>query len=71
MIEKIWIGSLFGCLVAQLVGSLVGWWQTYADTNVTLAFEDAQLIPPLSRKEINLGHIWDIFWTYLGHIKDI
>ena len=29
----------------------VGWLQRWADTNVTLAFEDAQVIPPFSREE--------------------
>ena len=36
-----------------LVRSLVVgcWLQRWADTNVTLAFEDAQVIPPFSREE--------------------
>ena len=30
---------------------LVGWLQNWANTNVTLAFEDAQVITTLSREE--------------------
>ena len=33
------------------VRRLVGWLQRWAETNVTLAFEDAQVIPPLSRED--------------------
>ena len=33
------------------VGWLVGWLQRWADTNNTLAFEDAQFIPPFSGEE--------------------
>ena len=47
-------------------------------TDDTLAFEDAQVIPPLSREDTYLGHIWDIFGricdisgTFLGNIWDI
>ena len=34
-----------------LFGRLVGWLQCWADTYVTLAFEDAQVIPPFPREE--------------------
>ena len=35
-----------------MFGRLVGWSsQRWADINVTLAFEDAQVIPPFSREE--------------------
>ena len=34
-----------------LVGWLVGRLQRWADTNVTWAFEDAQVIPPFSKEE--------------------
>ena len=32
---------------------LVGWLQCWGYTNVTLAFEDAQIFPPLSREKNN------------------
>ena len=38
-------------LVYLLVGWSVGWLQRWADTNVTLAFEDAQIIPSFSDNE--------------------
>jgi hypothetical protein len=38
-------------LVGRSVHSLVGWLQCWADTNITLAFEDAQVIPPFYREE--------------------
>jgi hypothetical protein len=41
--------------------------QRWADTNVTLAFENAQVIPPFSREDTFLGHNLN----YLGHIRDI
>ena len=34
-----------------LFGWLVDWSQRWADTNGTLAFEDAQVIPPFSMEE--------------------
>ena len=40
-------------------------------TDITLVFEDAQVIPPFTREETYLGHIWDILAIYLGHICDI
>ena len=40
--------SLFGHVS---VGWLVGWLQRWADNNVTLAVQDAQVIPPFSREE--------------------
>ena len=63
-IKKIWNGSIFG----QLFGWSVGWSQRWADTYVTLAFDVAQVIPPLYREETYLGHIWDISETDLVHI---
>ena len=42
-----------------LVGRLIGWSQRWADTNITLAFEDAQVIPPFSREETD-----DTYDTY-------
>ena len=50
-IKKIWNGSIFGQLFGRSVGLSVGWWQRSADTNATLAFEDAQVIQPFSREE--------------------
>ena len=50
---------------------LVACLQRWVDTKVTLAFEDAQVIPPFSREETYHGHISDISGTYLRHIKDI
>ena len=74
MIEEIWIGSIFGWLFGQLFSLVFGRFQRWADTNVTLAFANTQVIPPLSREETYLGqilaivrHIWDI----LGNIWDI
>ena len=40
-------------------------------TDVTLAFEGAQVTPPFSREEIYLRHIWVIYKTYLGQSWDI
>ena len=34
-----------------VLGQLVSWLQRWADTSVTLAFGDAQIIPPYSRDE--------------------
>ena len=54
MIEKIRRGTIF-----LAVGRL----QRLADTNVTLAFEDTQVIPPFSREETFLGHVLNISGT--------
>ena len=45
--------------------------QRWADTNVTLAFENAQVIPPFSREETFLGHSLNISGAYQGHFWDI
>ena len=62
---------LKGCIFGWLVVRLVGWSQRRAETNVTMAFEDAQVILHLSRKKKYLLHIWDISKSYLGDICDI
>ena len=41
--------------------------QRWADTNVTLAFENAQVIPPFSREETFLVHNLNISGAYQGH----
>ena len=61
--EALYLGS-------WLFGWLVDWSQRWADTNGTLAFEDAHVILPFSREETYLGHIWVISGTYLGHILE-
>ena len=38
-------------LYIRVLSRLIGWLQRWADTNLTLAFEDAQVIPPFSREE--------------------
>ena len=45
--------------------------QRWADTNVTLPFENAQVIPPFSREETFLGHNLNISGAYQGHFWDI
>ena len=45
--------------------------QRWADTNVTLAFENALVIPPFSREKTVLGHILNISVAYQGHFWDI
>ena len=47
---------------------LVIWSQRWADTNVTLAFEGAQVILPFPMEDTYLGRIWDISDTYLRHV---
>ena len=54
-----------------LVQLLIAYMQRWADTHVTLAFDDAKVIRPFYREETYLGHIWDISVTYLGCIWDI
>ena len=41
--------ALYSCTWS--VGRSIGQLQRWADTSVTLAFEDAQVIPPFSREE--------------------
>ena len=38
-------------MFGYLLGWLFGWLQCWDDTNVTLAFEEAQVIPPLYREK--------------------
>ena len=49
-LERLYIPGL-GQLVGWSVGRSVGRLQCWAETNVSLAFEDAQVIPPFSREE--------------------
>ena len=51
--DMFWLRGLghFSCLGGWLLGCSVGQLQRWADTNVTLAFEDAQVIPPFSMEE--------------------
>ena len=58
------LDRLYICVVVRLVGRLQRW----ADTNVTLAFEDAQVIPPFSREETDdtdtTDDTDDTYYTY-------
>ena len=57
MIEEIWKAlCLRSCLVVR--------WQRWADTNVTLAFKDAKVIPPFSKEET------DPYYTEYTYDKD-
>ena len=56
---------LSGSKVGWFFGWLVGWLQCWADTNVTLAFQDAQVILPFSSKEKYL----QISGTYMDKSK--
>ena len=53
---EIRIGSIFGLLLGWLVGR---YFYAGDSIDVTLAFEDAKVIPHFFREETYLGHIWD------------
>ena len=48
----------------------IGWLssQCWAETRLTQAFEDAPDIPPFSREDTCLEHIWVISGTDLGYL---
>ena len=50
MIEDIWMGTIFGWFFGWLVCCSL---QRWAETNVTLAFEDAQVMQPFSMEDID------------------
>ena len=43
----------------------------WADSIVTLAFSDLQIIPPFSKEETYLEYILEFFLTYLRYIRNI